>query len=236
MILSLATLASGCGGSAHDEQQLEVLAAASLAEAFQPMETDFEEEHPDVDVQVVTGSSTDLAEQAADGAPGGVLATADEASMAIAADAGVVDGDPTTFATNRLVLVTRPGNPKGIRRLADLGKGTWVRCADEVPCGRLAVEALEEAGARSEPASLETDVKATLDRVLTGEADAALVYATDARSAGGAVETVALESDLVTSYPIAALEAGGEAASEWVDFVVSDDGRRILRDHGFATP
>ena len=65
-----------------------------------------------------------------------------------------------------------------------------MRCADEVPCGRVALGLLESNGVTAEPASLEEDVKSTLEKVTSGEADAGFVYATDAVAAGDAVRVV----------------------------------------------
>ena len=73
---------TACGGD-DGEQTLTVLAAASLTETFTELAERFEDEHPEVDVELVFGSSATLAEQAVDGAPGQVLATADEASMQV---------------------------------------------------------------------------------------------------------------------------------------------------------
>ena len=86
-----------------------------------------------------------------------MLATADETSMAVAEDAGAT-GDLEAFATNVLVIVTPPGNPPGIESLDDLDGATWVRCADEVPCGRVAVEpsSTTTASPPSRPASRRT--------------------------------------------------------------------------------
>ena len=82
-----------CGGRRLDRAGHwigTVLAAASLTDVFEELATGFEEEQ-DVDVTFSFGSSTDLAEQVADGAPGDVLATADETSMGLAEDAGVTE-------------------------------------------------------------------------------------------------------------------------------------------------
>ena len=215
-----------------------MLAAASLTDVFEELATGFEDEH-DVDVTFSFGSSTDLAEQVADGAPGDVLATADEASMGIAEDAGVT-GEVETFATNVLTIVVPAGNPAGIASLDDLEGTTWVRCADEVPCGKVAVAVLADAGVTAEPASLEEDVRATLDKVVSGEADAGLVYATDAVAAGDDVEAVAIpdaEANL-TSYYATTLEQSEDAdlAADWVAWVTSEEGRAILEDAGFGSP
>ncbi len=231
LILPLA----GCG---DDETSFKVLAAASLTDVFEELGAAFEEEH-DVDVEVSFGSSTDLAEQAAEGAPGDVLATADEASMQAAEDAGVT-ADVSRFAANVLVIVTPRDNPAGIESLADLADATWVRCADEAPCGRVALGVLEDHAITAEPASLEEDVRATLDKVVSGEADAGLVYATDAVAAGDGVRTIAIEGaeEQLTSYLVATLEQSEDSdlAQEWVDLVASEEGRAALTEAGFSLP
>ena len=234
---------AGCGGAAGGGQgsdRLTVLAASSLTEVFTVLAEDFETQHDGVEVELSFGSSTDLAETAADGAPGDVLATADATSMGVAQDAGVAADEPVAFAANSLVLVTAPGNPDGIGSLADLAGTTWVRCADDVPCGRVAVELLGAAGVTADPASLEVDVKSTLEKVTSGEADAGLVYASDAVAAGDAVDVVEIAgSDAApTTYLVVTLEQAGDAglAAGWVDLVTSDEGRAALADAGFTMP
>ena len=232
---------AGCGEDDRNTRPrtLTVLAAASLTDVFEDLAADFEADHEGAQVTFSFGSSTDLAEQAADGAPGDVLATADETSMQVAEDAGVT-GDVETFATNVLVIVTPPDNPAGIESLADLDGSTWVRCADDVPCGRVALAVLEANGVTAAPASLEEDVKSTLDKVVSGEADAALVYATDAVAAGDAVHTIEIPGaeEQLTAYFATTLEQAGDAdlAQAWVDYVLSDDGRAALSEAGFTQP
>jgi molybdate transport system substrate-binding protein len=144
------------------------------------------------------------------------------------------------FAGNVPVIVTPAGNPAGIRSIDDLEGATWVRCADEVPCGRVAVGVLEDHGIAAEPASLEDDVRATLDKVVSGEADAGIVYASDAVAAGEDVETIEIPGadDQLTSYVITTLEQSENSglAREWVDLVGSDEGRQALEDAGFTLP
>ena len=229
-----ATTVTNGGDGGGGSSELTVLGAASLTDVFEELGATFEADN-DADVTFSFGSSTDLAEQVADGAPGDVLATADETSMTVAEDAGVT-GDVETFATNVLVIVTPPDNPAGIQSLDDLADATWVRCADEVPCGRVALGVLEDNGVTAEPASLEEDVRATLDKVVSGEADAGLVYATDAVAAGDSVNTIEIpgaESQL-TSYFMTTLEQSEDSdlAQEWVDLVLSDEGRQALEEAG----
>ncbi|HET8959347.1 molybdate ABC transporter substrate-binding protein [Nocardioides sp.] len=235
--LALVLVLAGCGSGGSDaEPELTVLAASSLTDVYQGLAAGFEEEHG-AEVSFSFGSSTDLAEQAADGAPGDVLSTADATSMQAAEEAGVA-GDVVEFAGNVMVIVTPAGNPAGIRSLDDLEGTTWVRCADEVPCGRVATSVLEDNGVTAAPASLEEDVRATLDKVVSGEADAGLVYASDAVAAGDDVETIEVPGaeKEPTTYFTTTLEQSEDAdlAQAWVDLMTSDEGRAALSEAGFT--
>lgn len=237
LILSTVLALTGCGG--EEKQALTVLAAASLTDVFEDLATEFEATHDGTTVEFSFGSSTGLAEQVADGAPGDVLATADQTSMQLAEQAGVT-GDVEVFATNVLTIVTPPDNPAGIESLDDLEGSTWVRCTDEAPCGKVAAAVLADNDITAEPASLEEDVRAALDKVVSGEADAGLVYATDAVAAGDDVASVAIagaESE-PTSYFTTVLDQSVDTdlAQEWVDLVTSDEGLAILEQAGFGKP
>lgn len=242
LVLPLAACGGGGDGggasSGGGKDELTVLAAASLTDVFQQLADGFEKQN-DATVTFSFDSSTNLAQQAADGAPGDVLATADSTSMSLAEDAGVT-GKIETFATNVLTIVVPTGNPAGIASLDDLEGTTWVRCADEVPCGKVALAVLGAAGVTAEPASLEDDVRATLDKVVSGEADAGLVYATDAVAAGDDVEAVAIAGaeDNLTSYYATVLEQSEnpDLAADWVAWVTSKEGQAILADAGFGSP
>lgn len=217
-----------------------VLAAASLTDVF----TDLDEADDAVTARFSFGSSTTLAEQAAEGAPGDILATADRAAMDLAIAKHAVTATPVEFASNRLVMVVPADNPAGITGLADLAKADWVRCADDVPCGRLALKVLgtpanaSDLGA-AEPASLEPDVRSVLARVTAGEADAGLVYVTDAVAAGDAVKVIELPGadTMPTSYWVAPLAEGNQQrAQSWITALTSTEGTRLLTEAGFDRP
>jgi molybdate transport system substrate-binding protein len=235
---------AACGGG--DDETLTVLAAASLTGTFTELAETFEDEHPGVEVELVFGSSTTLAEQAVDGAPGDVLATADETSMALAEDGNALAEGPDGFVSNRLALVTPPDNPARIADLSDLDDPDvdYVVCADTAPCGAVAAAVLEDAGITAAPASEEVDVKAVLARVVQGEADAGLVYRTDAVAAGDDVsEITSADTDdrtsaYATTYFVARL-AGDDAdradlAAEFVTLVRSDQAREVFTEAGFG--
>jgi molybdate transport system substrate-binding protein len=237
--VALSTAGCGSGGEAT-AGTVTVLAASSLAESFTELGRRFEEARPELTVAFNFAASSTLARQVAEGAPGDVLATADEVTMQRAVDAGAV-GSPTVFARNRLAVVARPGNPEAITGLADLARPglVVVLCAVEVPCGRLAAEVLARAGVRVEPASVEENVKSVLAKVTLGEADAGVVYVTDVRAAGDRVAGVEIPDaqNVVADYPMAVTTSATDraAAEAWVDFVLGPAGREVLARHGFAT-
>ncbi|MDP3968582.1 MAG: molybdate ABC transporter substrate-binding protein [Nocardioides sp.] len=236
--------AAACGGegvgNAAPTRTLTVLAAASLTNAFAQLEQRFEDEHAGVDVQVSTGSSATLAQQAVAGAPADVLATADARTMATADDGGALAAAPRVFATNAMVLVVPPDAARQVGGLEDLAGTDLVVCVPSAPCGALAATLLDRSGVATEPVSLEVDVRAVLTKVTLGEADAGLVYATDARAAGDAVAVVDLPgaADLPTEHVVAPLAqaAEPELARAWVDLLLSPDGQSVLTGLGFGGP
>lgn len=258
LALLLSGCASGSGGSGSDEDpnapsapaepvgpeltgELTVYAAASLKAAFDELSTRFEEQNPSLEVLPISydGSST-LATQIIEGAPVDVFASADENNMQKVVDAGLASG-PQLFATNTLVLVVPAGNPGGVEGLEDLVDDslTVVLCAAEVPCGAASATLLSNAGVTPSVDSYEQNVTAVLTKVAAGEADAGLVYVTDAATTDD-VDTVetAGGADVVNRYPIVALTAApnAEAADAFVAFVIGDEGQEVLAGLGFGAP
>jgi molybdate transport system substrate-binding protein len=219
-----------------------VFAAASLTEVFTELEPRFEQAHPGADVLLNFGASSDLAQQIVNGGPADVFAAANSSTMRTVADAGLVEGEPTVFATNVLQIATAPGNPEGIASFADVARPGLqvVVCAPQVPCGA-AVEEIEQAtGVTLSPVSEEPDVKSTLGKVTTGNADAGLVYATDVAAAGDGVQGIAFPeaSEAVNEYPIAVIAdaPSAELARAFQELVTGTDGRAVLGSAGFGIP
>jgi molybdate transport system substrate-binding protein len=222
---------------------ITVSAAASLTEAFDEIGTRFTRANPDAEVAFNLGSSGTLATQIQQGAPADTFASADTANMDELVAADLVDGAPVVFARNRLVIVTKPGNPEKVRTLADLARLDVVSlCGAEVPCGKYAAEILQNAEVQipEDHVTRGQDVKATLGAVTAGDADAAVVYVTDAKGAGDTVTTVAIPDaqNAIATYPIAVLQATGNRATAeaFVDFVLARAGQSVLRAHGFLPP
>ena len=244
----VAMLSVGCRTSSSPAGEdavrgrLTVSAAASLTDVFGALRTAFETRYPKVRVTVNAGASSTLAAQITGGAPVDVFASADLSTMDRVVDAGLVDGTPIVFATNSLQLLVRRGNPQGIRSLADLARGdvVYVTCGPTVPIGAYAAQTLARAGVTVTPRSLEPDVKGIVTKVVAGEADAGIVYATDVAATNGTATGVDIPASVnpTASYPIAVLAdaRNRDAASAWVEFVLSDDGRSILQSFGFGVP
>lgn len=231
---------SGDAGALGGE--LTIAAAASLAGAFDELAAAFESAHPGLEVRPIEydGSST-LATQILEGRSVDVFASADEASLAKLVDAGLVAAPGRPFATNTLVVVVPAANPAGIETIADLvdPRLRLVLCDAEVPCGRASRALLERNGLAATPVSLEQNVGAVLAKVAAGEADAGLVYATDAaRSRDVSSFVPEHASEVVNVYPIAALDAAPNpaAAAALIAFVTGVEGQSILAAHGFGAP
>ncbi|NVN52254.1 molybdate ABC transporter substrate-binding protein [Mycolicibacterium hippocampi] len=233
---------TGCSSPQTDSTDVTVFAAASLKSTFTELGARFEKDHPGTTVTFNFAGSSDLVTQLTQGAPADVFASADTNNMSKAVDAGLVSGDPVDFATNTLTIVTPPGNPRGVASFADLAApGTQVVvCAPQVPCGS-ATETLERAtGVSLSPVSEESAVTDVLGKITSGQADAGLVYVTDAVAAGDQVTTVVFpeSSAAVNTYPIAALEEADrpDTAQMFVDLVTGTQGQEVLAAAGFAAP
>lgn len=155
--------------------------------------------------------------------------------------AGNATGEGTVFVENTLQIVVPAGNPAGVTGLADFGKQELAiaLCAEQVPCGDAALQALQAAGVTPAPDTLEQDVKAVLTKVMLNEVDAGLVYRTDVMSAGSGVEGIDFPeaAQAVNEYPIVALAGApnAEGAQAFVDYVLSDEGKAVLEKYGFDT-
>lgn len=238
VLLGALTLLAGCG--APPDGQLVVFAAASLRPTFTDLGAAFADVDPGSAVELSTAGSADLLTQLTQGADADVFATADTPTMQKAARAGLLAGAPVPFASNRLSIVVAPGNPKGIRSFQGLPDVTLVVCAVQVPCGAALPEIQDEAGVRLAPVSEESSVTDVLNKVTSGQADAGVVYLTDARAAGDAVTTVPFPeaAGAVNVYQIAVLKSARDPgrADDFIDLVTGPTGQQVLVAAGFGPP
>jgi molybdate transport system substrate-binding protein len=245
VVAVVALAAAGCGSrddAKSEGHRLVVFAAASLKKSFSDIGDRFKADNPGTDIEFSFAGSSDLVTQLTQGAPAEVFASADAANMDKAADADLVAGNPVNFASNTLTIVAAPGNPKRITTFDDLTRPdlSVVVCAPQVPCGS-AIEKVEKAtGVQLNPVSEESQVTDVLGKVTSGQADAGLVYVTDAQAAGDKVTAVPFggSADAVNTYSIAVLKQSTqhELARTFVDFVTGEAGQKALRSAGFGTP
>jgi molybdate transport system substrate-binding protein len=233
---------SARSGSSALSGQVTVFAASSLTDAFNRAGEQLKATHPGTQYTFSFGSSSTLATQIASGAPADVFASADEPSMQKVVDANESDGVPSYFAANRLEIAVAPGNPLRIAGLADLARRgvVVVLAGPTVPAGTYAREALSRAGVTVTAASEEVDVRAVLNKVALGEADAGIVYVTDVRSAGARVTGVPIaeEQQVVARYPVVVLRGAKnrDLARAYVEYLLSARGQALLAELGFSRP
>ncbi len=230
------------GQSTQASGSIVVFAAASLKPAFTEIGQRFKSDNPGSGVDFEFGGSSDLATQLTQGATADVFASADTAQMDKVAKAGLVAGNPAKFASNTLVIVTAPGNPKKIGSFADLAKPglSVVTCQKPVPCGTATQRIEDSTRVHLSPVSEELNVTDVLNKITTGQADAGLVYVTDAMTAGDKVATVTFPeaAGAVNVYPIAVLTKAPlpALAQKFVAMVTGDAGQKILAQLGFQKP
>jgi molybdate transport system substrate-binding protein len=189
------------------------------------------------------GSNT-LARQVERGAAADVIVSADAAITGRLFRHGLVER-PVAFARNRLVVIVPRSNPAHVRSVADLARrGTSVDVADPaVPVGAYTLRALHRLhlAARVElnVVSRETDVRAVLSKIVIGQADAGVVYATDARSVGVLVRAIPVPARAQPSavYTAAVVVAGPhrDEARAYVRSLAMPHAQRELRTAGFLT-
>lgn len=240
VILAVTLLAAAACDTAPDSELL-VSAAASLTDVFAELETGFERDHPGIDVVLNLGGTPTLRRQILEGAPADVFASAGQTDMDVVGVSGLISGQPRVFASNRLQIAVRRGNPTTVEGLADLTEPERLvgLCAETVPCGRLARMVLDAAGVNAAVDSEEPNVRALLSKIAAGELDVGIVYETDV-FAEPEVEGVDIPDGVnrVNQYLIAVLAGSSDtaAAEDFVAYVLSPAGQGIISEHGFGPP
>ena len=234
-----AASAGTSGGAQKATGKVTVLAAASLQGAFEEIEKTVEKDNPGLDVTFDFQGSQDLVASLAGGDSADVLATANNSTMKTAADQKLV-GSQTEFATNVLTLIVPKGNPKRITGLnSSLDGANLVICAPEVPCGEATKKLAQAQGITLKPVSEEQKVTDVRGKVESGEADAGIVYTTDAAAAKDKADKIDIpDGGVVNHYPIAqtAKPENPAGAQAFIEAVTGKTGQEILAKHGFGKP
>ncbi len=231
---------------------LTVFAASSLTDVFNEIGVRFQSANPAARITFNFAASSTLRAQLQHGARADVFASADESTMDGALNAGSIDGSAQVFARNRLIVIYPASNPGKIGTIQDLARpGLKVVLADRnVPIGAYARQSLQNlstdpvygagfaqkvlANLRSE----ETNVRAVVSKVQLGEADAAIVYATEITPAVAKdVKSIAIpdQFNVLATYPIALVKdaPNRSAGQAFVTYVRSPAGQAVLKQYGF---
>ncbi|MGD0750344.1 MAG: molybdate ABC transporter substrate-binding protein [Anaerolineales bacterium] len=231
---------------------LTVFAAASLTGSFGDIGKAFEAANPGVTVTFNFAGSQVLSTQITQGAAADVFASANHTEMDKLVTANLVAAGYKDFVTNVLEVILPANNPANVQTLQDLAKpGLKLVLEDKsVPAGAYSLQIL--ANMSKDPTygsdfntkvlanvvSNETDVKQVVAKVQLGEADAGIVYITDAIAAP-TLKTIVIPTNfnVVAKYPIAALTNAPQPdlASAFVAYVLSEDGQAIMKKWGFTT-
>ena len=248
--LILSFLLAGCGQPAGPRSEIVVFAASSLTDAFSELGVRFQEAHPGTRVTFSFGASSQLRSQLTQGARADVFASADPPQIEAASAAGVLVGPPRVFARNRLVVIVPKGNPGQMTAFQDVGREglKLVSAQPSVPIGQYTEALLDRASA--DPAfgtdfkarvernivSREDNVRQVVAKIQLGEADAAIVYATDALANVDRVP-VPDRLQMLATYPIAVARGANRAGGEsFVAYVLSPAGAAVLARWGFLPP
>ncbi|NLT36473.1 MAG: molybdate ABC transporter substrate-binding protein [Gaiellales bacterium] len=230
-----------------------VFAAASLSKAFPDIQTAFKKANPQyANVEFVNNfQGTDaLVAQIEQGAPADVFAAASTKYGKQLADKGLTEA-PLNFCQNKLIVILPANNPGGITSLEDLvASGKKIAIGSEtVPVGTYTRTVLKNLSASfgadytdkimANVVTQAEKVTAITSSVTLGEVDAGFVYVTDATAAKDKVTVLDIpnefQSDPLPTYPIAVVKTNqsGEVAQAFIDFVLGDEGQKILQRYDF---
>ncbi|HOC14431.1 MAG TPA: molybdate ABC transporter substrate-binding protein [Propionicimonas sp.] len=234
LLTSCASTQPAAGGS-----ELVVFAAASLNGTFTELGKEFEASHAGTTVKFSFDGSSALVDQLKQGAPADVFASADRSNMDKAVAAGVITGAPEQFTSNVLTIIVPTGNPAAITGLDDSLTGKkLVVCANGVPCGSATVKLAEALGVTLSPVSEETKVTDVRTKVESGQADAGIVYVTDAKASADLVESIPIQGadKARNDYLIGVAKDAKQAAlaAEFIALVKGSRGQEVLKAAGFG--
>jgi molybdate transport system substrate-binding protein len=258
-LVALLVLAA-CGPSGQPSSpgapsgEIVVFAASSLTDAFQDMVTPFQTANPNTRLTFNFGASSQLATQLGQGVGAEVFASADATQMDNARQAGALSGPEQLFAANRLVLIAPKDNPRKLASVKDLANDgvKFVTAQPSVPIGQYTQQLLDKAVAdptygadfktkvNANTVSQEDNVRQVVAKVQLGEADAAIVYSTDATPQVRdqlAIIQVPDALQTLAAYPIAVAKGNNSAAGQaFVAYVLGADGQAVLAKWGFLPP
>ena len=242
--LAAAAAIVGCSPGSESERLL-VFAATSLINAIEEIRPAFQEKEG-IELAVSYGGSQMLAQQIVQGAPADLFISAGEGPVGLLAGRDLTDGGARSLASNDLVVVSRmAGTP--LASIEDLASGLVGRIAiadpDLAPAGAYARESLVNLGlweSLADKLVLSPNVRVALAYVEAGNADAALVYRTDAMASSGlrVLDIVPADTYSTVVYPAVLIRGSGgrERAELFVDHLQTPSVREVFARYGFLPP
>ena len=233
--------------------EVAVYAAASLAIPLESIQAAYESSQPGVRLTLALDSSAALRTQITQGAPADVFLSADLGNPQRLVDAGLAGGPVIEFAGNRLTIVIPKANPGAIDTPADLARPgvRIVAAGEQVPITGYATQLLTQLGALpgypadfasaygANVVSQEDNVRAIVAKLELGEADAGIVYVTDAVGSDE-LATVALPPGVAVTAAyggvVVAPSARPTDGATFLSWLAGPEGQAILADFGFVAP
>lgn len=248
LAIAFSVILSGCVQPSADQNtktELLVYAASSLTEPFTEIEGAFEKANPEVDVRMVFAGSQALRLQIEQGAPADIFASANQAHMD-ALIRGRHINKSRYFASNELALIVPNNNPAGVETLADLASTSLlVLGSDNVPVGAYTEQLLDraelglgegfKARVQGQAVSFENNVRLVRSKVEMGEANAAIVYLTEAMSPKLKIVPMPGNLRVHIRYPVGALAGSDQPlwARRFIAYLLSARGKQLLSEHLF---
>ncbi|MGV0397124.1 molybdate ABC transporter substrate-binding protein [Corynebacterium suicordis] len=236
-------LVPGCSDSSSDANSghsasARIFAAASMKPVGDELTEAFARSHDGAELTFNYGGSSDLVRQINQGAPADMFISADQKNMDTALKGKDFEGaHPSVIATNTLVLAVPANNPAHVESLKDLPGKRVAVCAQEVPCGTIAHQVLEDNHIALDNPSEEASVSDVSTKVGTGEVDAGFVYSTDARAMSDkSVTSITIDGVKPNEYPAALTLRGSDndTAKAFAEWLRGADAQKILTEHGFG--
>ena len=251
LAIQCGSLAALPAPAAAPDPTLTISAAVSLSDALNEIQALYAQAHPQTKITFNFGGSGTLELQIERGAPVDIfISAASEEMDSLSAKNLVLPDTRTILSSNRVVLIVPadppPDSPR-IESFADLAKPAVRTIAigepASVPAGHYAQQILEHAGVWSEVRAkvvLAKDVRQVLAYIETGNADAGIVYATDARTTSRVrvVAEAAAGSHDPVIYPAAILKTSQNAnvARDFLKFLLMPAAQAVLEKYGFSAP
>jgi molybdate transport system substrate-binding protein len=242
LLCCLAILPAG----ASAKTEMTVLAAASLTDAMEEIIQAYEQENPDVDVIASYDASGKLLTQMRQGVPADLFFSAAQKQMDMAQEEGLLMEEPrVNLLENKAVLIVPAGRktPDSFENIAEAAV-IAIGDPDAVPAGSYAKEIFESIGnwdalcAQTGKLVLAGNVREVLTFVATGNADAGVVYATDAKIEPD-VEVICSAPEGSCEpiiYPASVLRSAGDAAAaqDFLAYVAGETGMKAFEKYGFT--